>query len=67
MNLRPACLVLIAASTLLLGACGSKGPLMLPGAVPAKAARPVAVPPAQTAPVQATDDHNSTPTPSAPQ
>jgi predicted small lipoprotein YifL len=56
MNFRPACLALLAACALFLNACGTKGPLTLPGETPtAKKQRAPAA--AKTA-----DDHNSTPT-----
>jgi predicted small lipoprotein YifL len=57
MNSRPACLALLAACALLLNACGTKGPLTLPGDAPTPAKK--------QAPAKTADDHNSTPTPPA--
>ena len=67
MTYRPACLALIVVSALLLNACGSKGPLMLPDSTPVKQARPATIPPAQAAPARTADDHSSTTTPPASQ
>jgi predicted small lipoprotein YifL len=57
MNSRPACLALLAACALFLNACGTKGPLTLPGEAPAPTKKQPVPAAARTA-----DDHNSTPT-----
>jgi predicted small lipoprotein YifL len=54
---RPAYLALLAACALSLNACGTKGPLTLPGEAPAAAKKQPRQTPARTA-----GDNNSTPT-----
>jgi predicted small lipoprotein YifL len=56
MNFRPACLALLAACALFLNACGTKGPLTLPGETPAATKK-------QQATIKMPGDNISTPTP----